>query len=806
MRELAGLQGLARSLVHGDADADDLIQETAIAAVAHPPAEDQPVGPWLVTVLRNRWRMDRRARARRQVREEALGLELAEASRTQATAAPERIDRARALQRLANALAALDEPFRTAIIRRYLDGQSAAAIARELGIPAGTVRWRLKTGLERLRTELDRTTPRWQRALVPLATIQGATLVKAKTSVLWLLLLLFALGGALTAVVIHRRTAAEPSSVQAAGEKRVPDDLVRGSDRARAASTDHGATRPDPLPGQGRVVALPVVAPGGVVSGRVINWSTGDGVGGAELTFMTPEGLTTVRSQDDGAFELAPPKPGPFALATIVASGFLPYAPELEHSPVRFSFNANQAVRGLTLFLFPALDYVGTVIDETGAPVAGARVAMAASPAGEQTLESITSTWTTDRSGAFTFHAPDFSVFEASLGAKRGWAMLDGNVATTRRMTITLGDAPPRDASIRGKVVDSSGEPLPNVLVSAVPSGGPAGQSPPRSNALATSADDGTFALEGLDRETYLLTAELDEFAPARREVKGGTHRLVLTLETGAVIGGIVRDPDDQPVPAFTLLVTRRRGVIREVVTTRSVIDPSGRFRVHVVKGDYELLVSGTGWAPSPPVPASSGMTDVRIDLGAGATLKGTVVDADSGAPLAYARVNREGATGGASARPANAGTVTRTDGSFELTGIPAGPLTISVGAGDYHPRLEGGLVAVDGGTVGPIKIPLTKLAPGEAPKIEFVGIGVKLSAGEDSLRVDMVVPEGGAAAAGIVAGDHIVAVDGAPVTELGMDGAVARIRGVAHTNVTLSIRRGDELLQLVVERRPLHA
>src|SRR5262245_4774701 len=55
MRELAGLQALARSLVHGDADADDLLQETAIAAMAHPPGQDRPLRPWLATVLLNRW-------------------------------------------------------------------------------------------------------------------------------------------------------------------------------------------------------------------------------------------------------------------------------------------------------------------------------------------------------------------------------------------------------------------------------------------------------------------------------------------------------------------------------------------------------------------------------------------------------------------------------------------------------------------------------------------------------------------------------------------------------------------------------
>src|SRR5262249_29261348 len=149
--------------VHGDADADDLVQDTAIAAIMHPPAEDRPLRPWLATVLRNRWRMDVRARARRQAREQASSLD----ETVPALAGPDAIERARVLERLASALVALEEPFRDVVIRRYLDGQSAAEIAQDLGIPSGTVRWRLKTGLDRLRAALEQTTPRWQLALLP---------------------------------------------------------------------------------------------------------------------------------------------------------------------------------------------------------------------------------------------------------------------------------------------------------------------------------------------------------------------------------------------------------------------------------------------------------------------------------------------------------------------------------------------------------------------------------------------------------------------------------------------------------------
>lgn len=807
MRELAGLHALARSLVHGDADADDLLQDTALAAMAHPPDDpERALRPWLATVLRNRWRMDRRGRARREARERALGLELAEESGADATDAPAAIDRARTLERLASALVALDEPFRTVVVRRYLDGQSAAEIARALGIPAGTVRWRLKTGLERLRAALDRSTPRWQLALAPLTAVKGAAVVKAKTSILALLVLLLLAGVSAVAFVVLRgspdRPAAEPHAAAGSAAKQPGlrvTDLDKDGDKGVAA-------RPDPLPGQGRVVVEPAdTAEGGLVRGRVINWSTGGGVAGAELTFTSAAGAVTVRADKQGAFELAPARPGTFSLTTITAAGFLPYAPEFAHSPVRIALAPKQAVRGLTLFLFPALDYFGTVVDGQGAPVAGAKVKLADPPAGEQALETIVREWTTDKHGKFTFHAPDGSVFEAAKAGKRGWAILDGNVATTKQMVIAIGDAAARDATIRGKAVDASGSPLPDVLVTAIPEEPPGASGPPRAIAFATSGPDGAFVLENLDRKNYSLVAELDEYAQTRKEhVAGGTQSVALVLDDGLPLAGVVRDPDDEPVPAYTLLVTRRQGVIREIVTTRSVIDPRGRFEVRVAKGDYELLVSATGWAPSAPVAASAGTTDARIQLGAGGTLVGAVVDADSGAPIEYARIMREGADGGASAQPANAGTVTRPDGTFELTGIPAGPFTISVGAHAYHRRIEGGLVATEGGVVGPIKLTVKKLADGEQPKVELVGIGVQLSADGDALRVNMVVPESGAAAAGIVAGDHIVAVDGVPVTALGMDGAVARMRGVPHTTVAVSLKRGEQVVPLVVERRPL--
>src|SRR5262249_45109447 len=99
LADLDGLPALARSLVHGDAQAEVLLQDTGIAALEHPPATDRPVRPWLAAVLRNRWRMDRRGDARRRAREDRASSELARDG-AQAPAADELLERARLLERL----------------------------------------------------------------------------------------------------------------------------------------------------------------------------------------------------------------------------------------------------------------------------------------------------------------------------------------------------------------------------------------------------------------------------------------------------------------------------------------------------------------------------------------------------------------------------------------------------------------------------------------------------------------------------------------------------------------------------------
>jgi hypothetical protein len=66
------------------------------------------------------------------------------------------LGRHQSLTQLAQLVSALEEPYRSTVLLRYGEELTPAEIARRYGLPAGTVRWRLKQGLDRLRVEMDR--------------------------------------------------------------------------------------------------------------------------------------------------------------------------------------------------------------------------------------------------------------------------------------------------------------------------------------------------------------------------------------------------------------------------------------------------------------------------------------------------------------------------------------------------------------------------------------------------------------------------------------------------------------------------
>jgi RNA polymerase sigma factor (sigma-70 family) len=149
LRRAPWARRLAHHLVHRREDAEDLLQDAWLVA-RDKGTPDQPASrPWLTGVLRVLSLNRARAAGRRRQRE-AAAERWAEGSRPD-----DLLTQVETQRRLSEALLALAEPYRTTLVLRYYEDLSAAEIARRTQAPAGTVRWRLKEGLARLRRQLD---------------------------------------------------------------------------------------------------------------------------------------------------------------------------------------------------------------------------------------------------------------------------------------------------------------------------------------------------------------------------------------------------------------------------------------------------------------------------------------------------------------------------------------------------------------------------------------------------------------------------------------------------------------------------
>jgi hypothetical protein len=154
---------------------------------------------------------------------------------------------------VAEIVAGLDEPFRQTIVRRFFEGESSAEIARRLRIPEGTVRWRLKEGLDRVRRQLDArhgdNRKEWMAALSPLLPTpfahkssagdsppagRAAARTPGSSRIGPMLAALAAMAGLVTGVIAVQSRPSRQSSIAAPSSSEEP---LKGQDEPRAGTT-----------------------------------------------------------------------------------------------------------------------------------------------------------------------------------------------------------------------------------------------------------------------------------------------------------------------------------------------------------------------------------------------------------------------------------------------------------------------------------------------------------------------------------------------------------------------------------------
>ena len=136
---------------HDPAAAEDIAQEAFVAAVRSLELFDRrrPFGPWLRRIVVNRAIDWTRMRAARPDSPSHYPPELAAAAAESAGAEGE-------TDAIAAALACLPAEQRAVIVLRYVLDLTPGEIARTLDLPRGTVNSRLRRGLDRMRSHLER--------------------------------------------------------------------------------------------------------------------------------------------------------------------------------------------------------------------------------------------------------------------------------------------------------------------------------------------------------------------------------------------------------------------------------------------------------------------------------------------------------------------------------------------------------------------------------------------------------------------------------------------------------------------------
>ena len=144
---------LARSVVAGRDESDDVVQEACLAALQRKRGVGAPHWrSWLQTVVRRRGLdLARRETTRR---DHEAGANRPEEQHSPAALAA----RAEMGRKLVDAVLSLDSRYRDPILSRFYENRSIAEVAENLSIPVETVRTRLRRGIARLREILDDST------------------------------------------------------------------------------------------------------------------------------------------------------------------------------------------------------------------------------------------------------------------------------------------------------------------------------------------------------------------------------------------------------------------------------------------------------------------------------------------------------------------------------------------------------------------------------------------------------------------------------------------------------------------------
>ena len=820
------LRALACRLARDEGEADDLLQDTWLAARSQAPGT--VAGPWLVRVLRNAARQRGRSEARRAWREARAA--------TPEPEPPEALRRRMELSReLVGLVLELREPYRSTVVQHYYDGRSTVEIARAQGLPEATVRTRLARARSLLRERLDaRGGERAWRAVV-------ADWPAARTAVTpWLETLSYAAGGwamstatkSLLVITCALAVAALGHRMLSPGERSVPGVAPSGA----AAAPQRGLDDPrGPSPQDGRDLVAsgsqaegqapadktPESSPGNaaLVVTADVRTRTMDPLGGVELRLNGGPGTAAVEVPGGGLrWDLEPPQGGTLDLV-LAHPDHAPHRRTVEWTPGR-SLELGQVVlgRGGTL--------AGRVLGN-GRALADVEVWLG--PSGGQE-----DPWARARRGpGFERAAGDVSAADGSfrmtavpVGTYRLWAGAEGWLWTVADGVVVRAETPleglelsleplPDEDRVTGRVLDPEGRGVAGATVTF----GTAGEE--RVHGSVISAEDGTFALVLHERRPHDLRAS----DAARRwpdlvspDVAPGSRGVDLVFGAPPTLVVRVSSSRGQPAEGIELRTMDRHGA-RTLGVYRDGEQAPGRLRIQEPAEPFTLLVSGAGYGRAylgPFAPGALG-SPYDIELESVGGLTGRVVAA--GRPVAGARLALHATAGDQAIHhrgfptrlwptPDARGT-SADDGTFRLQAGRRGAFELWITHDDFAP--EGRPVDLaDAVDLGDVELTSGGRLVGTVSGAQAPGVQVALSGGNLQPRLTRVQRDGSFALERVTPGDawlELLPPDFDPqgIWDLHAEGPQAQPHGVpcvirpgATTRVDLDLERhGPAVLEV---------
>jgi len=351
--------------------------------------------------------------------------------------------------------------------------------------------------------------------------------------------------------------------------------------------------------------------------------------------------------------------------------------------------------------------------------------------------------------------------------------------------------------TLRGIVVDARDLGLPDVEVQAHRDGSP---SPPMG---MTTDESGEFVIEGLSEGSHMVTARRGGYSPViLRGVQPGDEPLEIHMVATGGIRGQVVGASGEAVTNFNVRIEMwtpaAGGRARPGSLSGSrFLGTGGTFSIgELDPGSYDIVVTGSGFAPARKKGIqvlSHQFTEVELALSRSGSIEGRVRSAKTGEPIAGAQVMALSGYDGSSV-------ATDADGHFQLKDVTPGRRSLAVRHQDYVTKSEGGIDVVAGNTrsVDVLMSPLS----GEGERgMELAGIGVVLGRQGEQPVINAVVPEGPAAAVGLVRGDLILAVDGRQTAGVAQAEVVELLRGPPGSRVRLDIGREGNRFSVTVTR-----